>query len=156
MDDRSGASPQGVISFRQSCLKALDDGRFDDLVLLLANHLRRRRETVSLHARASLPVDRSKASPIRGTKLTAEEVLSYDIRDKGWHLVALKDHEIVGAERFPVPSDHPQFVEHVQDYTNAVHGYYGEDAMVVAAFHSNGLLIEWTFLSDFTAEQRKY
>ena len=156
MSDQSGTPPQMVVSFRQSVLDALDDGRFDDLILLLANQLRRRQDTISPHARASLPIDGSKASPVRGTKLTVSEIEFYDIRDKGWHFVALKDHQIVGAERFPIPSDHPDFGQHVQNYTNAVHNYYGEDALVVAAFHSNGLMVEWQFLSDFAAERRKY
>ncbi len=92
--------------------------------------------------RASLTIDASKASPVGGTKLKREEAALYDIRDMSWHLVALKDHEIVGAERFPIPSGHPEFDRQVLQYTHAVHGYYGEDALVVAAFHAHGLMVE--------------
>lgn len=145
-----------VASFRESLLRALDEERFDDLVLILANRLRLRRETVSPHARDSLPIDASKTSPLRSTKLSDEQIATYDIRDKGWHLIAIKDSEIRGAERFAIRGDDPDYRNKLCRQMETVLNYYGNDALVLAAYHVNGVLVEWQFLSDFKAEPRNY
>ena len=152
MNDPPKSDGRPVLSFRDSLIKALDDERFDDLLLLLSNRLRLRQQTVSPHARQAVPVDASKATPLRNTKLTPEEIETFDIRDRGWHLIAIKDHAIVGAERFAIRGDHPDFKCRLLEYVDAVVNYYGQDALVVAAYHKNGMLIEWQFLSDFTAQ----
>lgn len=145
-----------VLSYRDSLLKAFDQGRFDDFVLLLANCLRSRQETISPHARASLPVDTSKASPMRSTRLTEDEIKTYDIRDKGWYLVAIRDHSIVGAERFKLTGNEPDYKEQLLTYMNSVMLYYGIDAQVFAAYHSKSMLVEWQFLSEFVPGERNY
>lgn len=143
---------KAVISFRDSLIKALDEERFDDLLLLLSNRLRLRQQTVSPLARKAIPIDATKASPLRNTKLTSDEINTFDIRDRGWHLIALKDHAIIGAERFPVRHDDPRFRKSLLEYVETIVSYYGKDALVVAAYHKDGMLIEWQFLNDFTAE----
>lgn len=145
-----------VLSYRDSLLKAFDEGRFDDMVLLLANCMRSQQGTISPHARASLPVDASKASPMRSTRLTAEEIKTYDIRDKGWYLVAIRDHSIVGAERFKLRGGEPDYKEQLLTYMTSVMVYYGIDAQVFAAYHSRGMLVEWQFLCEFVPEERNY
>lgn len=151
MNDSPKSGGRPVLSFRDSLIKALDDERFDDLLLLLSNRLRLRQQTVSPHARQAVPIDASKATPLRNTKLTAHEIETFDIRDRGWHLIALKDHAIIGAERFAIRGDDPEFKHHLLEYVEAIVSYYGQDALVVAAYHKNGMLIEWQFLNDFTA-----
>lgn len=141
-----------MLSFRDSLLKALEEERFDDLLLLLANRMRLRQQTVSPHARLAIPIDASKTSPLRNTKLTCEEIDTYDIRDRGWYLIGLRDHEIIGAERFRVRHTAPNFKEQLLHYVESIITYYGKDALVVAAYHKEGMLIEWQFLNDFTAE----
>jgi len=145
-----------TLTYRDSLLKAYDEGRFDDMVLLLANCLRTSQETISPHARASLPVDASKASPMRSTKLTEEEINLYDIRDIGWYLVAVRDHRIVGAERFKLTGDEPNYKDLLLEYMNSIMTYFGIDAQVFAAYHSKGMLVEWQFLSEFKPEERHY
>jgi hypothetical protein len=145
-----------MLRFRDSFMKALDEGRYDDLVLLLANRMRLDQETISPHARASLPVDDAKASPVRSTRLTAEEIETFDIRDKGWHLIAIKAHQIGGAERFPLRGDEDDYAERLLTYQNAIVTYYGDDAQIFAAYHQDGMLVEWHFLSDFRPAPRHF
>lgn len=152
MNQRENHGRQPVISFRDSLIKALDEERFDDVLLLLANRLRLRQQTVSPHARKAIPIDASKASPLRSTKLTPEEIERYDIRDRGWYLIGVQNHAIIGAERFRVRHDDPDFQDHVLNYVATIVTYYCKDALVVAAYHKEGMLIEWQFLNDFTAE----
>jgi len=141
-----------VVSFRDCLIKALDEERFDDMLLLMANRLRLRQQTVSPHARQAIPVDASKASPLRNHKLTPEEIRNYDINDRGWYLVGVHNHEIVGAERFRERHNDPEFKERVLDYVATIVTYYCKDALVLAAYHKEGMLIEWQFLNDFTAQ----
>lgn len=145
-----------VSSFRDSFIKALDDARYDDLVLLLANRLRLRQEAISPHARASLPIDASKANPVRNIRLTEAEADNFDIRDKGWHLVAIRDHKIIGAERFKLHGDEADYKEQLLGYQNALMSYFGEDAQIFATYHQDFVLLDWHFLSDFLPEERKY
>lgn len=145
-----------VHSFRDSFIKALDEGRYDDLVLLLANRLRLRQEAISPHARASLPIDASKANPVRNIRLTQGEADDFDIRDKGWHLIAIRDHKIIGAERLKLRGDEADYKERLLDYQNALMAYYGADAQIFAAYHQDFVMLDWHFLSDFLPEERRY
>ncbi|WP_156958738.1 hypothetical protein [Labrenzia sp. DG1229] len=147
---------RSAVSFRESMLRALDEERFDDLVLMLANRMRLRQDTISPHTRASLPIDSTKTSPLRSTKLSEAQIATYDIRDKGWHLIAVKGNEIQGAERFAVRGDDPNYRDKLYRHMESVLRYYGEDALVLAAYHVKGVLVEWQFLSDFRAEPRNY
>ncbi len=88
--------------------------------------------------------------------VTAEEIETFDIRDKGWHLIAIKAHEIGGAERFPLRGDEDDYAERLLTYQNAIVTYYGDDAQIFAAYHQDGMLVEWHFLSDFRPAPRHF
>ena len=147
---------RGAGSFRDSLMRAFDEGRMDELVLMLANRLRSRQQYVSPHARAALPVDDQIFNPIRNTLLTPEEIETFGIHDRGWHLIAIRDRKIVGAERFPFKADDPNHKRNVVECMTTLLRYYGDDALVFAAYHDKGMLVEWQFLNEFSPQCRGY
>lgn len=139
---------------KDSLLRALDEARHDDLLLMLANYLRARQEVVSQHARASLPVDVRQCRPLAANTLKSSEVEAFDLRDTGWYVIAVEDCRIVGAEPFPYTVDDPNLGDRVQDYVRSVGKYYGDAPALYGVFHSGGKLSDYQPLHEFRPERR--
>ena len=139
-------------NFRDSLLRALDEDRIDDLVLMLANRLRSRQQTVSPHSRAALPVDKTLCRPLIEPYLSREDIETFDIRDAGWHLIAVREARIIGAERFAHTIDQPDYNERLAEYMDSLSVYYGEGAAIYAAKLANGMFVDFQYLHEFRPE----
>jgi len=143
-------------TFRLSLLRALDEGRVDDLIYLLANRMRSRRVTVSRAARAALPVHADDPSLSKPRHLTEFEIETFGIRDHGWHLLAMADNSIIGAEVLPFdPTDADNLTE-LRSYIRAICAYYGASSEIYCAYHNHGVLKEFQDLEALNAECRPY
>ena len=138
--------------FRDSLLRALDEDRIDDLVLMLANRLRSQQQVISPHSRAALPVDKSLCRPIVEPFLTPEDIETFDIRDTGWHLIAVREAKIIGAERFAHTIDQPDYQERLAEYMDTLSVYYGRGADIYAAKHAHGMFVDFQYLHEFRPE----
>ena len=78
-------------SFKDSVMRALDEDRFDDAVLLLANRLRSRQQVVSVRARSALPVDAQVCQPLLADRLSQEQTDRFGFQDEGWYLIAVEN-----------------------------------------------------------------
>ena len=107
-------------TFRDSLMAALDEERHDDLVLMIANRLRSRQHVISKHARAALPIDKDVCQPLCTNRLTNAEIDTFDIRDNGWHIIAVQACRVVGAERFPYTVKDTNYREHIADYVGSL------------------------------------
>ncbi|MBO6727822.1 MAG: hypothetical protein JJ911_19345 [Rhizobiaceae bacterium] len=142
-------------TFKDSFLRALDEERFDDLVLMLANLLRARQGVVGEHARASLPVDQTVCQPLVSDRLTHQEIDAFDLRDTGWYIVAVQSGRIVGAEPFPVTAEDPDYGDRIEDYARSVADYYGAEPLIYAARLDGDRLKDFAPLSEVPSECRQ-
>ena len=138
-----------VDSFQASMIRALEQERFDDLVLLLANQLRRRQQVVSVHARSALPVNAEVCQPLSTGRLSQEQVDRFGFRNEGWYIIAVEDCAIIAAERFPYTVDDPGFRTHIQDCLRRLSARHSELPDVFATYHLRGLLLEFQHLFEF-------
>lgn len=142
-------------TFKDSLIRALDEERHDDLVLMVANMLRSRQEVVSIHARAALPVDKHVCQPLLTARLSKTEIDTFDIRDNGWHIIAVQACRIVGAEIFPYTVNDPDYRARVDDYVRSLNRYYGADSDMYGAYHCNGMFLDFQHLHEFRPECRE-
>ncbi|WP_299592638.1 hypothetical protein [uncultured Tateyamaria sp.] len=140
--------------FKESLMQALDEERLDDLVLMLANRLRSRQLFVSKHARAALPVNKDLCQPLCTNRLTKAEIDTFDIRDIGWHIIAVQDCRVVGAERFPYTVNDADYRDRIEDYVGSLNRYYGDESDMFGAFHLNGMFVDFQHLHEFRPECR--
>jgi hypothetical protein len=139
-------------SFRESMMLALDEDRHDDLVLMFANRLRSLQLVVSKHARAALPVDKDVCQPLCSNRLTQLEIETFDIRDNGWHVIAVQDCHLVGAELFPFTVKDPDYRARIQDYVGSLSRHYGGESDMFGAYHRGGMLLDFQHLHEFRPE----
>jgi len=142
-------------SFKASIIRALDQERFDDLVLLLANQLRRRQQVVSVHARSALPVNAEVCQPLRSGRLTQDQIDTFGFQDEGWYIIAVEDCAIIGADPFPYTVEDPDYRARIQDHVRAVSASYTELPDIFATYHLDGLLLEFQHLYEFRPECRR-
>ncbi len=142
-------------TFRESLLIAFDEDRLDDLVLMLANRLRSRQQVISKHARASLPVDKDVCQPLFTNRLTQTEIDTFDIRDNGWHIIAVQACRVVGTELFPYTVKNAGYRDRIQGYVTSLNRYYGETSKMYGAYHLNGMFFDFQHLHEFHPEWRQ-
>ncbi len=133
---------------------ALDEDRHDDLVLMIANRLRSRQLVVSKHARAALPVNKDLCQPLCTNRLTQSEIQTFDIRDNGWHIIAVQSCRIAGAELFPFTVKDPDYRERIEDYVGSLSKYYGDESDMSGAYHRGGMFLDFQHLHEFRPECR--
>ncbi|MCQ0090632.1 hypothetical protein [Roseovarius sp. M141] len=138
-----------VDSFKASVIRALEQDRYDDLVLLLANQLRRRQQVVSVHARSALPVNADICQPLPTGRLSQEQIDTFGFRDEGWYIIAVEDCAIISAECFPYTVDDPGFRTHIQRYLRGLSRRHTDLPDVFATYHLRGLLLEFQHLFEF-------
>lgn len=144
-----------VDSFKASMIRALEQERFDDLVLLLANRLRRRQQVVSVHARSALPVNVEVCQPLPSDRLTQEQIDTFGFREEGWYIILVKDCAILGADPFPYTVEDPDYRMRIQDHVRAVSASYTDLPDIFATYHLDGLLLEFQHLYEFRPECRR-
>lgn len=142
-------------TFRESLMLALDEDRHDDLVLMIANRLRSRQLVVSKHARAALPVNKDLCQPLCTNRLTQSEIQTFDIRDNGWHIIAVQSCRIAGAELFPFTVNDPDYRERIEDYVGSLSKYYGDESDMFGAYHRSGMFLDFQHLHEFRPECRR-
>lgn len=141
-------------TFTQSLIRALEDRRVDDFLLMLANYFRSQQLAVSKHARAALPINKDLCRPLLTNRLTRFEIETFDIREEGWHVIAVQDCRIVGAERFPYTVKNPDYLKRIEEYVASVSDYYGEASDMFGAYHRNGMFYDFQHLYEFKPECR--
>lgn len=141
-------------TFKQSVLLALAEERHDDLIFMIANKLRSRQQVVSIHARAALPVDKDLCQPLCTNRLTKTEIDTFDICDNGWHIIAVQNCRIIGAEPFPYTTNDPSYRDHMEDSVRSL-SYHGDEPAVYGAYHLNGTLIDLQHLHEFRPVARQ-
>lgn len=142
-------------SFKESLLRALDEDRYDDLVFMLANRLRSRQKVISIHARASLPVDKDLCQPLITNHLSKAEIETFDLRTTGWYILAVQDCRVVAVEPFPYTVDDPSYRDRIEDYICTLSGDIGDGPDVYGAFHQDGHLTDFQHLYEFRPESKR-
>lgn len=142
-------------SFKDSVIRALDDDRLDDVLLLLANRLRSRQQVVSVHARSTLPVNREVCQPLPAGRLTQEEVDMLGFQDEGWYIIAVENCTILAVEPFPYTVDDPDYRIRIQDYVRELSDSYTDLPDIFATYHLRGLLLEFQHIYEFRPECRR-
>lgn len=142
-------------SFKESLLRALDEDRYDDLVFILANRLRSRQKVISIHARASLPVDKDLCQPLITKHLSKAEIEAFDFRTTGWYIVAVEDCRVVAAEPFPYTVDDPAYRKSIEDYVISLSGDIDDGPDVYGAFHQDGHLTDFQHFYEFRPECKR-
>jgi hypothetical protein len=143
-------------TFRLSLLRALDEGRVEDLIFLLANRMRSRRITISRAARAALPVHATDSGISEPRSLSEIEIETFGIRDTGWHLLALVDKRIIGAEILPFDPTDADSLADLQSYSETISAYYGATSEIFCAYHADGVLRDFRDLETLTAKCGPY
>ncbi len=152
---RSSVVKQLDDSFEDSVMRALDEDRLDDVVLLLANRLRSRQQVVSVHARSALPVNKEVCQPLAAGRLTQEQIDRFGFQNEGWYIIAVEDCAIVAAEHFPYTIDDPDYRIRIQDHVRALSASFSEPPDIFATYHLCGLLLEFQHLYEFRPECRR-
>ncbi len=141
-------------TFKESLMLALDEDRHDDLVLMIANRLRSRQLVVSKHARAALPINKDLCQPLCTNRLTPTEIDTFDIRDNGWHIIAVQNCRIAGAELFPYTVKDSDYRARIEEYVVSLSSYYGDTSDMFGAYHLNGMFLDFQHLHEFRPECR--
>jgi hypothetical protein len=152
---RSSVVKQPDDSFKLSVIRALEEDRLDDLVLLLANRLRSYQQVISIHARSALPVDAQVCQPLRGGRLSRSEIDKFGFEDEGWYIISVENCEILAAEPFPYTVDDPDYRIRIQDYVRAFNVSYSELSDIFATYYLGGLLLEFQHIYEFRPECRR-
>ncbi len=139
-------------SLKTSPISALEDARYDDVALMFAQLLRQRREVISPHARAALPVDATKCQPLMSNDLTRREIEAFDIRDTGWHMIAVADCRIIDAKAFPYTVKDSSYRNHIETYVRGFDSPMDEEPALYGAFHQDGRLRDFQTAYEFRPE----
>jgi hypothetical protein len=149
---RSSVVKQPDDSFKLSVIRALEEDRLDDLVLLLANRLRSYQQVISIHARSALPVDAQVCQPLRGGRLSRSEIDKFGFEDEGWYIISVENCEILAAEPFPYTVDDPDYRTRIQDHVRALSTSYSELPDIFGTYYLGGLLLEFQHIYEFRPE----
>lgn len=141
--------------FKSSMIRALDENRLDDAVLLLANRLRSQQEVVSVHARSALPVNREVCQPLSIDRLSQQQIETFGIHEEGWYIIAVEDGAILAAEPFPYTVDDPEYRIRLRDCARALSAQYEDLPDIFATYHLASLLLEFQYLYEFRPESRR-
>ncbi|MDF1670213.1 MAG: hypothetical protein P1U83_11410 [Roseovarius sp.] len=142
-------------ALKQALMSALDERRHDDFALMFANLLRRRKDVISPHARAALPVDSTICQPLMTNRLTKHEIEAFGIRDTGWHMIAVEDCRLVDAKRFPYTTKDTAYRDHIETYIRSFDGSMDEEPFLYGAFHESGSLRDFQTAHEFRPECRQ-
>ena len=139
-------------TLKASLISALEDARYDDFALMVAQLLRQRQEVISPHALATLPVDATKCQPLMSNHLTRHEIETFGIRDNCWHMIAVEDCRIIDAKTFPYTVDDPSYRTHIEAYVRGFDSSLDDEPALYGAFHQNGLLRDFQTAYEFRPE----
>lgn len=138
----------------ESLMTALEEMRYDDCVLMFAQILRQRQEVISPHARASLPVDATICQPLLSNHLTPQEIEAFDIRNNGWHMIAVERCCLIDARAFPYTVNDPSYRSHIETYVRGFDSPMDEEPTLYGAFHQDGRLRDYQTAFEFRPECR--
>ena len=141
-------------TLNKSLISALEDARYDDVALFLTQILRQRHEVISPLARASLPVDATICQPLLSNHLTPQEIDAFDIRDTGWHMIAVERCRLIDAKAFPYTVKDPGYRTHIETYVRGFDSPMDEEPALYGAFHQDGRLRDYQTAFEFRPECR--
>lgn len=141
-------------TLKQALMSALEEERHDDFVLMFADVLRQRHAVISPHARATLPIDNTICQPLMTNRLTKQEIDTFDIREEGWHMIAVEDCRLVDAKRFPYTTKDGAYRRHIERYIRSFEGSMDDEPSLYGAFHESGSLRDFQAAVEFRPECR--
>lgn len=139
-------------TLKTSLISALEDARYDDFTWMFAQLLRQRQDVISPHARAALPIDATKCQPLMSNHLTRCEIEAFDIRDNGWHMIAVADCRLIDAKAFPYTVKNSAYRTHIESYVCGFGGFMDEEPALYGAFHQDGRLRDFQTAYEFRPE----